>query len=332
MDLRKLPPLNALRAFEAAARHESFSRAADELFVTHGAVSHQVRALEEELGVALFVRNGRRLALTEAGERYARQVRAALTLLAEATLDVRESDRGSRLVVSSLQSFAARWITPRIGSFIDRHPDIDLELQSTNSLTDFARDDVDIAIRFGHGNYPGLHVEKLFDELFFPACAPTLNGGVLPREPADLVHYPLMRSDDELWRPWFDAAGLPALTEPKRGLLFQDSSQLVQAAIDGQGIALLRRSLAATELEAGRIVRLFDIAGPSPWHCYLVCPPSRLDLPRVQAFRSWIREQLARFEEDWARIDAAHLARWREMRRGAGAGAKAGEAGNSGAA
>lgn len=234
----------------------------------------------------LFVRHGKRLALTESGERYARQVRAALTILLDATQDVHAADRGNRLVVSSLQSFAARWITPRVGSFIDRHPDIDLELQSTNSLTDFSRDDVDIAIRFGNGHYPGLHVEKLFDEMFFPACAPSLNGGVLPREPADLARYPLLRSDDELWRPWFDAAGLETLSEPKRGLLFQDSSQLVQAAIDGQGIALVRRSLAAAELDAGRIVRLFDIDGPSPWHCYFVCLPSRLAAPRVQAYAS----------------------------------------------
>ena len=209
MDLRQLPALNAIRAFEAAARHENFSRAADELFVTHGAVSHQVRALEEELGVQLFTRNGKRLCLTDAGMRYAQQIRTALMVIADATRDVRASDRDRRLVVSMLSSFAARFITPRIGTFIERHPEIDVELQSTNSLTDFARDDVDIAIRFGQGNYPA-HVEPLFDEVFFPACAPTLNGGKLPQTPADLVHYNLLRSDDELWRPWFDAA------EPRR--------------------------------------------------------------------------------------------------------------------
>lgn len=217
MDLRQLPALNAIRAFEAAARHENFSRAADELYVTHGAVSHQVRALEEELGVQLFTRNGKRLCLTDAGMRYAQQIRTALMVIADATREVRSSDRDRRLVVSMLSSFAARFITPRIGSFIERHPEIDVELQSTNSLTDFARDDVDLAIRFGSGTYPGLHVEPLFEEVFFPACAPTLNGGKLPQTPADLVHYNLLRSDDELWRPWFDAAGLDTLTEPKRG-------------------------------------------------------------------------------------------------------------------
>ncbi|PRG70320.1 transcriptional regulator GcvA [Burkholderia cenocepacia] len=308
MDLRQLPALNAIRAFEAAARHENFSRAADELFVTHGAVSHQVRALEEELGVQLFTRNGKRLCLTDAGMRYAQQIRTALMAIADATRDVRASDRDRRLVVSMLSSFAARFITPRIGTFIERHPEIDVELQSTNSLTDFARDDVDLAIRFGFGSYPGLHVEPLFEEVFFPACAPTLNGGKLPQTPADLVHYPLLRSDDELWRPWFDAAGLDTLTEPKRGILYQDSSNLLLAAIEGQGIALVRRSLAVHDLLDGRIVRLFDIDGPSPWHYFFVRPPPLLNTPRVQAFRTWLFEEVAEYKRLCDELDARRAA------------------------
>ncbi|MCA8047770.1 transcriptional regulator GcvA [Burkholderia arboris] len=308
MDLRQLPALNAVRAFEAAARHENFSRAADELFVTHGAVSHQVRALEEELGVQLFTRNGKRLCLTDAGMRYAQQIRTALMVIADATRDVRASDRDRRLVVSMLSSFAARFITPRIGTFIERHPEIDVELQSTNSLTDFARDDVDLAIRFGSGSYPGLHVEPLFEEVFFPACAPTLNGGTLPQTPADLVHYNLLRSDDELWRPWFDAAGLDTLTEPKRGVLYQDSSNLLLAAIDGQGIALVRRSLAVHDLLDGRIVRLFDIDGQSPWHYFFVCPPPVLNAPRVQAFRTWLFEQVEEYKRLCDELDARRAA------------------------
>ncbi|WP_175909264.1 transcriptional regulator GcvA [Burkholderia sp. BCC1640] len=308
MDLRQLPALNAIRAFEAAARHENFSRAADELYVTHGAVSHQVRALEEELGVQLFTRNGKRLCLTDAGMRYAQQVRTALMVIADATREVRASDRGRRLVVSMLSSFAARFITPRIGTFIERHPEIDVELQSTNSLTDFARDDVDLAIRFGSGTYPGLHVEPLFEEVFFPACAPTLNGGKLPRTPADLVHYNLLRSDDELWRPWFDAAGLDTLTEPKRGILYQDSSNLLLAAIDGQGIALVRRSLAVHDLLDGRLVRLFDIDGQSPWHYFFVCPPPLLNTPRVQAFRTWLLQEVAEYKLLCDELDARRAA------------------------
>ncbi|WP_322031899.1 transcriptional regulator GcvA [Paraburkholderia sp. J76] len=296
MDLRQLPALNALKAFEAAARHESFSRAADELFVTHGAVSHQIRALEAELGVALFARDGKRVRVTDTGRRYAGQVREALNQLAHATQEIRAGDRDRRLVVSMLSSFAARWVTPRIGGFIEAHPQWDVELQSTNSLTDFARDDVDVAIRFGYGHYPGLHAELLLDEIFFPACSPDFNGGALPTDPHELAKLPLLRSDDELWRPWFDAAGLQDLPEPKRGVLYQDSSNLLQAAMDGQGIALVRRSLAMHEITLGRLVRLFkDVDGPSPWRYYFICPPQRMQTERVRAFRDWVFDEVARF-------------------------------------
>jgi len=298
MDLRQLPALNALKAFDAAARHESFSRAADELFVTHGAVSHQIRALEAELGVALFARDGKRVRLTDIGRRYAGQVHDAFALLARATADIRSGERERRLVVSMLSSFAARWVTPRIGRFIEAHPEWDLELQSTNALTDFARDDVDAAIRFGHGPYPGLHAELLLDEIFFPACAPGFHGGRLPQTPRDLAKLPLLRSEDELWRPWFDAAGLDDLPEPKRGVLYQDSSNLLQAAMDGQGIALVRRSLAMPEIASGRLVRLFkEIDGPSPWRYYFVCPPQLLRTARVKAFRDWVFDEVARFRQ-----------------------------------
>ncbi|CAN7519400.1 transcriptional regulator GcvA [Trinickia sp. LjRoot230] len=295
MNLRQLPPLNALKMFEAAARHQSFSRAADELFVTHGAVSHQIRALETELGAALFARDGKRVRLTETGSRYAKAVRAALMALADATHDVRAADRERRLIVSSASSFSARWITPRIGSFIERNPQIDVELVSTNNLTDFSRDDVDVAIRYGGGHYPDLHVEPLLDEVFFPVCAPTFNGGNLPKTPADLAGARLLRSDDELWRPWFDAAGLANVSEPRRGVLYQDSSNLVQAAVDGQGIALLRRSIAMHEIAAGRLVHLFDIDATTEASYYFVCPPSLLPSARVQAFRTWIFAEVKRF-------------------------------------
>ncbi|HEY4349774.1 MAG TPA: transcriptional regulator GcvA [Paraburkholderia sp.] len=288
MDLRDLPTLNAVKAFEAAARHESFSRAADELFVTHGAVSHQIRALEAELGVTLFTREGKRLRLTDVGRRYAVRVRTALVTLAEATREIRASDRERRLVVSILPSFAARWVTPRVGSFIESHPQWDLELQTSNALVDFARDDVDIAIRFGYGRYPGLHVEMLLEEVFFPACTPDFNGGKLPKTPAELANLPLLRSDDQLWKRWFDAADLRDWPEPSRGVLYQDSSNLLQAAMDGQGVVLTRRALAMHEIAEGRLVRLFNIDGPSPWQYFFVCPPQLRHTPRVEAFREWI--------------------------------------------
>ena len=236
----------------------------------------------------LFARDGKRVRLTDSGRQYAAEVRAALVALAEATRQVRAGDRDRRLVVSMLSSFSARFVTPRVGGFIEKHPEIDLELLSTNALTDFTRDDVDVAIRFGFGKYAGLHAEKLLDEVFFPACSPNFNGGKLPRTPADLGNAPLLRSNDELWRPWFDAAGLTDMPEPKRGVLYEDSSNLLQAAIDGQGIALVRRSLAMHEIVAGRLVRLFNIDGPSPWTYFFVCPPRLLKAKRVQDFRAWI--------------------------------------------
>ena len=297
MDLRQLPALNSLRAFEAAARHESFSRAADELFVTHGAVSHQIRALEADLGVALFVRDGKRVRLSDVGRVYASHVRTALIALVDATRQVRSGDRDRRLVVSTLSSFSARWLTPRIGGFIERHPQIDLELLSTFVLTDFTRDDVDVAIRFGAGKYPGLYVEKLLDEVFFPACSPDFRGGALPRTPAELATLPLLRSNDELWGPWFEAAGIADFAEPKRGISYEDSSNLLQATIAGQGIGLVRRTLAMQEIAAGRLVRLFNIDGPSPWRYFFVCTPGSLATQRVQDFRDWIVDEATRFRQ-----------------------------------
>lgn len=183
----------------AVGPEESFSRAAEELFVTHSAVSHQIRALEGDLGTALFTREGRRLTLTAPGKRYAEQVRAALSSIAAASEALRSDDRERRLVVSLLPSFAARWLTPRVGRLIERCPELDLELQSTHTLTDFSRDDVDAVIRLGDGNYPELFSEHLFDESFFPACAPGLNGGRLPVEPRELADMRLLRNDYQMW-------------------------------------------------------------------------------------------------------------------------------------
>ena len=252
MDLRQLPALNALHAFEAAARHESFSRAADELFVTHGAVSHQIRALEAELGVPLFARDGKRVRLTEVGRQYAAEVRAALITLAEATRRVRAGDRDRRLVVSMLSSFSARLVTPRIGGFIEKHPEIDLELLSTNALTDFARDDVDVAIRFGFGKYAGLHAEELLDEVFFPACSPN----VQRRQAAAHARRSRQRRRCCARTTNCGARGStppdsPTCPSRSAACCIEDSSNLLQAAIDGQGIALVRRSLAMHEIVGG---------------------------------------------------------------------------------
>lgn len=293
-DLRRLPNLVALRAFEAAARHQNFSRAAEEIFVTHGAVSHQVRALEKELGVALFTRHGKRLAITPQGARFAQAVRNALLDMAVATQALREETRQKRLTVSAIPSFAARWLAPRLGKFIEQNPDTELILQSSVQLHDLVLDGIDVGIRFGQGHYPGLTVEKLMGDFYYPVASPGYNRGRLPATPRQLKPAQLLRSD-EPWRPWFQAAGLQ-LTEPRGGVRFQDLSLLIRSAMDGDGIALVRHVVVAQEIASGDLVRLFDVAVKSPWDYYLACPPDALHKPQVQAFRNWLLKEIAVFQ------------------------------------
>jgi LysR family glycine cleavage system transcriptional activator len=292
-DLRRLPNLAALRAFEAAARHENFTRAAEEIHVTHGAISHQVRALEEELGVLLFARHGKRLAITPEGERFAATLRNALTEIAAAAIALKDASKQQRLTITALPSFAARWLSPRLGRFIDQHPELEVMLQSSGHLTDFLREPVDVGIRFGRGNYPGLAVEKVMDDFYFPVASPRFNGGKLPRTPQKLQRSMLLRCEDEPWMPWFRAAALD-LPEPAGGLVFQDSSMLVRAAAEGHGIALARHAIVTNELESGELVRLFDIAVACPQSYYFVCLPATLQKPQVQAFHTWLFDEIAR--------------------------------------
>jgi LysR family glycine cleavage system transcriptional activator len=292
-DLRRLPNLAALRAFEAAARHENFSRAAEEIHVTHGAISHQVRALEEELGVTLFARHGKRIAITPEGENFAVTLRRALTEIAAAADALRADAKQKKLTVTALPSFAARWLAPHLGQFIEQNPDLEVMLQSSSHLTDFVRESVDVGIRFGKGNYPGLLVEKVMDDYYYPVASPRFNGGKLPRTPQELAQSLLLRCEGEPWMPWFQAAGLD-LPEPTGGLVFQDSSMLVRAAAEGHGIALARHAIVTTELQSGELVCLFDLAVKCTQSYYLVCPPSSMQKPQVQAFRKWLFEEIAK--------------------------------------
>jgi LysR family glycine cleavage system transcriptional activator len=303
-DFRKLPNLTALRAFEAAARHQNFSRAADEIHVTHSAISHQVRALEAELGVLLFVRLGKRITLTENGQTFATALRKSLLDIAAAADAVKLSSTYRRLTISSLSSFAARWLSPRLGSFIEQYPDIEVLLQSTSQLTDFAREDVDVGLRFGGGRYPGLSEELLMDDYYYPVASPRFNGGKLPATPQDLVRSSLLRCEQEPWLPWFRAAQV-ALPEPTAGIIFQDSTMLVRAAIDGQGIALVRHAMAASDVVSGDLVRLFEATVKCPSSYYFVCPPSALQKSQVQAFRTWLFAEV----DKWKAADARGFSR-----------------------
>lgn len=291
---RRLPPLNALRAFEAAARHLSFTKAAEELFVTQAAVSHQIKALEDWLGAPLFLRQNRNLCLTEAGLAYLPSVRLAFDGLADATERLFRQDDGGALTVSTMPSLAAKWLVMRLGRFQERHPDIDVRLQTSSALVDFATQDVDVGIRFGVGHWPGLRAERLMDEEIFPVCSP----GLIRRDrplacPQDLRHYPLLHDDYIInWRLWLDAAGVTGV-DTSRGAVFNDSALMLQAATAGRGVALARHVLAADDLAAGRLVRLFDVALPGDFAYYVVAPPHYFQRPKVRAFRDWLFEEAA---------------------------------------
>ena len=289
----RIPPTQALRALEAVARTGSLTKAADAMHVTHGAISHQLKGLEDDLGVRLIERAGRGIRLTDEGERFASRVRSALAELAEAVREITERSNPRQFRVSVMPSFAARWLLPRIGRFLAANPDIDLDVRASVTLADFRRDDVEAALRYGGGHYPGVASEHLLDDVFYPVCSPRLGGGRLPTRPAEISRYLLLRSDNEFWQPWFRAAGLD-WPEPTRGPIFNDASHLMQAAVDGQGIALARSSLIGNDLANGVLVRLFEIEVPSPFHYYLVYPPRLANSPKLARFRAWLREEIAR--------------------------------------
>ena len=286
-----IPPMQALRAFEAAARRQSLSRAAEALSLTHGAISHQIKALEAALNVRLIERAGRGIRLTEEGERLAARLRGALAEIEDALREASQRSNPRQLRVSVTPSFAARWLLPRLGRFIAQHKDIDVDVRSNMALIDFRRDDADVAIRHGLGNWPDVKAELLMSDTFFPVCSPRL--AAQPTRPQDLARFTLLRSDDESWKPWFDAVGLD-WPEPSRGPIFNDSSLMLQAAAEGQGIALARSTLVGNDLRNGLLVRLFDIDVPGPRKFYLVYPPRLAASPKLALFRAWLLAEIAR--------------------------------------
>ena len=288
----RLPPMQALRAFEAAARTRSLTRAAESLHLTHGAISHQIKSLEADFGVRLVERAGRGIRLTDEGERFASRVRAVLSDLGDAVREVTERANPRQLRVSVMPSFAARWLLPRIGRFLTAYPDIDLDVGASSALADFRRDNIDAAIRYGGGNYPEAVAEHLMDDVYFPVCSPRLAGGRLPARPADLAHHTLLRSEAEFWQPWFAAAGLD-WPEPTRGPMFNDASHVLQAAAEGQGVALARSSLIGNDLTNGVLVRPFQITLPSPHKYFLVYPPRLANSPKLAPFRQWLFDEVA---------------------------------------
>jgi LysR family glycine cleavage system transcriptional activator len=291
--MARLPSLNGLRAFEAAARHLSFTAAAAELNVTQTAISHQIRRLEQELGVRLFVRKNRALALTPEANEYLPGIRAAFNDLRFATDRLLRRDNARVLTVSTLASLAAKWLLPRLAAFQVAHPEIDVRITTSTDLVDFGRGDVDAAIRYGRGQWPGVQSEWLMADQLFPVCSPALLTGEHPlRKPEDLAHHVLLHTsrtalDD--WRLWLTAAGLPLDISQHGGLTFDLNFLTVQAAIDGRGVAIGRTSYVRDDIANGRLVVPFDMRLPADAGFYLVTPEGRRDAPKLATFREWLQ-------------------------------------------
>jgi LysR family glycine cleavage system transcriptional activator len=291
----RLPPLNALKAFEAAARHESFTRAAEELCVTQGAVSHQVKALEAELAVKLFNRERQRLIITEAGRDYLTVVRDALDRIAIGTERLLQRQNAGVLTVSTSPDFAAKWLVHRLGHFAEAHSGIDLRVSATLHHVDFAREEVDLAVRHGDGNWPGLDTVRLCSEQLFAVCSPKLlSSRRRLAKPADLLKFPLIHMDSRAdWNNWLQEAGL-ADAAVTHGPVLNRASMVIDAAINGQGIALARTTLAAWDLINGQLVRPFAQSLSLAKSYWILCPKATATLPKIVTFRDWLLAEAAR--------------------------------------
>ncbi len=288
-----LPSTTALQAFAAAARTLSFKEAARELHLSPSALSRQVQALEEHVGVPLFVRRNPGIELTDAGRRYLEGVDRALAALRDAEVGL-AADTGP-LRVSALESFSARWLVPRLPAFQAAHPGIELEIEATLAYADLRRDPIDVALRFGDGPWEGLHAEPLLDLTFFPVCSPGLRDGDLPlRDPGDLALHPWIHVTQvpDAWEVWCRGAGLPAM-RGARDVTFDHVGIALSAAGSGQGIALSSPPLCATDVAEGRLCIPFDLPVASSQTYHLVCLPERLGDPRISALRDWLVDALA---------------------------------------
>jgi LysR family transcriptional regulator, glycine cleavage system transcriptional activator len=295
---RRLPPLNALRSYEAAARHRSFTKAAEELGVTPAAVSFQVRMLEDYVGVALLQRVNRQLVLTDAGEACLPGIRGAFESLTASIDAISVAGRSGVLTVSVAPSFASKWLLPRLHFFQEAHPDIDVRVSASMQLADFASGEVDLAIRYGTGRHPGLVSEQILAESVIPVCSPKLLECADPlRSPDDIRFHTLLHDDspdeDEscpTWEMWLNAAGVQGI-DATRGPRFDQSSMVLEAAALGRGIALAKSTLAAMDLAEGRLIKPFELSFPVEFAYYVVYPDSKTVMPKVGVFICWLKEQ-----------------------------------------
>ena len=293
-----IPGTRALKVFDAAVRHLNFTRAAAEVGLTPAAVSHQIKEMEEQLGVPLFQRTSRSIRLTEAGALFGEAASEALMLLERAGQRAQRVGRAeTQLKLTMDANFATKWMVPRMDSFRERHSEIDLRFDISFALRDFERDDVDAAVRFGKGRYPGLIAHRIFTSMIVPVCSPRLLEGPKPlRSPRDLLEHTLVHIEWRgqgivwpTWKTWMAAAGIPDFND-SRCLMFRDTAHAVQAAITGQMVALADFAMVADDLAAGRLVRPFElgITLPEEFGYFLVYPQASENDPRVQAFRDWM--------------------------------------------
>ncbi len=286
---RRIPPLNSLKCFEAAGRLLSFTSAAQELNVTQAAISHQIKVIEEFLGVDLFIRYPRRLALTEQGKALLPEVMEAFDKVSSAVRALQRTQSSQAISVRLAPSFAAKWLSPRLKYFWQQYPGIDLQLYHAHPPVDFNRENIDIAVTYGRGDWPGVLAEPLLSLDFFPVCTPAFLDNDKPlTDIRNLKYYTLLHDANyQIWSDWFKLAGLLDV-ETNRGTIIDDTNVLVQAAVDGQGVALGSTTFVDELLESGRLVKPFDITLKNDSAYHVVCPKSHLEKPAVKVFRDWL--------------------------------------------
>ena len=304
----RYPSMSSLRALEAAARHLSYTRAAEDMFVTQSAISHQIKHIEELWGFTLFQRRGRTLILTEAGHAIVPIVRDFIRRLTVTLEDLKEAQSGSTaLRVTLLQSFAFKWLVPRLGHFNHEYPDINVWISTTDELVDFDSVNADVGIRLGYGNWSNLYEELLLQEYVFPVCSPHfLEEYGTPEKPEDLLSLPLLRRNAidilQRWRDWFRDADVTVRKMPK-GTHFPQTSLAIQAAIDDQGVALARSAHVLDDVKAGRLVRLFpEVKSKSNLSYFFVCIRGREHEPQITAFRGWLKREAELSENEFEQM------------------------------
>ncbi|WP_426356953.1 transcriptional regulator GcvA [Pseudocolwellia sp. HL-MZ19] len=295
----KLPPLNALRVFEASARRLSFTRAAEELFVTQAAVSHQIKALEEFIGLKLFMRKNRALLLTEEGQSYYLDIKDVFNNIQEATEKLfARGDKGA-ITVSLQPSFAIQWLIPRLNAFSLEHPDIDVRIKAVEQTDNLLTEDVDVAINYGRGDWGDLHTEKLHQEYLIPVCSPLIfTQGKPLKKIEDLANHTLLHDTSRKdWTLWFKKVKVKGVNV-NHGPIFSHSAMVVQAAIHGQGVALANSAFAKPDIDSGRLICPFHEVLVSKNAHYMVCREHQRDLGKIAAFREWVLETVALEQEE----------------------------------